>query len=86
MSLAGIAARAAVLKEQRKNQPCPQCGERLDPARKRYCPNCGELDQAEMERILQNKNIGSQGNKALGIWFLSLALVIGVVIVIIASF
>jgi len=82
MSFGGLAARAALLKEQIKKKPCKRCGLQYNHKELDKCPHCGELDEHALARLLERRENEFQANKSLGFWFLLGAVVLLIVVVI----
>jgi len=76
MNIAGLAARAALLREQMKKKPCKRCGMLYDPKKEEKCPHCADLDEKGLAALLEKKENEIQGNKRLGHWFLIAAVII----------
>ena len=76
MSIGGLVARAALLKEQMKKKPCQRCGLLYNPKKEEKCPHCGDLDERGLALLLEKKEREIQGNRQLGNWFIFSAIVI----------
>ncbi|MBI3186387.1 MAG: hypothetical protein HYZ31_00795 [Gammaproteobacteria bacterium] len=76
MNLGGLIARAALLKEQMKKQPCKRCGLHYDPIEMKQCPHCSHLDEPGLAKLLEQKENEIQSNKSLGFWFFIGAIVL----------
>ena len=76
MSIGGLIARAALLKEQMKKKPCKRCGLNYNQDKEAQCPHCGNLDIRGLKALLEKKEREYQGNKRLGQWFLFTAVLI----------
>ena len=73
MSLAG---RLALLQEQMKKTPCKRCKLLYNHKKKDKCPHCGDLDDTGLQVFLARREIGFRKRKSAGKWFLIIALVI----------
>lgn len=69
MSLFGLLARTALLKEQLHTKPCGRCGLLFDH-RQPHCPHCHNLDDHQLARLLERKAQEHEGNARLGRWLL----------------
>lgn len=76
MNLGGLAARAALLKDQMKKKPCNRCGLHYDPKEEKKCPHCGDLDEHGLAQLLERRESEFQSNKSLGFWLLLSAIVL----------
>ena len=85
MGIGGLAARAALLKEQLKKKPCKRCGLHFDPDEETACPHCGHLDEAGLQQLLSKKERERAGNSRLGNRMLLAAIVFFVLLLLIVG-
>jgi hypothetical protein len=85
MSIGGLVARAALLKEQMKKKPCKRCGLHYNHLAKNECPHCSHLDEAALVILFSKKEAGYQGRKSLGMLFFIAALITGFLLLILSN-
>lgn len=85
MSVGGLAARAALLKEQLKKKPCKRCGLHYDHDEDAECPHCGHLDEAGLQQLLAKKERERHGNSRLGNRMLLAAILVFVIMLLIVG-
>jgi hypothetical protein len=85
MSIGGLLARMALLKEQLKSKPCVRCHQLYDPTTLEKCPHCGELDDADLLQYIEQLESEHLGNRKLGMWFLTAMLVVGFIMLVLAG-
>ena len=85
MGIGGLAARAALLKEQLRQKPCPRCGLHYDPVKLAQCPHCGNLDERGLARLLEQREARFEANRALSIRFFVVALILLLVMIAVLS-
>ena len=74
MSLGGLLAQFALLKEKMKKKPCKRCGLLYDPKKESKCPHCGDLDDRGLERLFEKLENEHQGHRRLGGWLIVAAM------------
>lgn len=76
MGLVGLAARAALLKEQLKQTPCDRCGLHYDHVKLAACPHCGDLDEQGLTRLRGRRESEFRANRQLGAKFIIVTVII----------
>ncbi len=75
--IGGLGAKLAMMKAQRPLRECERCGLSFD-AELETCPHCAELDNSGLLELKRKIERQHQANKNLGVLFYSLALIIGI--------
>ena len=77
----GLGGRLALLQEQMKKAPCERCKLLYNHKKRNKCPHCGNLNEADLQIFLAKREAGFRKRKSVGKWFLIVALIIILVIV-----
>lgn len=86
MGLWGLAARAALLKEQLKQRPCVRCGLHYDHVKAATCPHCGDLDERGLARLQERRETGFRANRQLGTkFFIATMIIVFIMVVVLAN-
>lgn len=85
MRIGGLAARAALLKEQMKKKPCERCSLHYNHVSFDKCPHCHHLDELRLQQLFAKKEAAFQSRKSIGILFFILALIAGFLILVISN-
>jgi len=72
MSIGGIGAVLAHMKNQKPTQKCGRCG-LLYPKDLEICSHCGDLDENGLKKLLETIEDHHESNSKLGILFAAIA-------------
>ncbi len=81
MSIGGLGARAAMLKNQKPTKKCERCGLRYVEPSPDKCPHCGDLCEARLHQLLDKVQREAKASKSLGKYFLFAAILTAVLLV-----
>jgi hypothetical protein len=70
MRIGGLAARAALLKEQMKKKPCERCSLHYNHVSFDKCPHCHHLDELRLQQLFAKKKLRFKVENPLGYCFL----------------
>jgi len=84
MSIGGLVAKAALLKQQKPTKPCERCGLHYVAEENEQCPHCGSLSETELRDLLEKQMSERRGRNQLGIWFVIASIIIVFLMVVIS--
>ena len=85
MRIGGLAARAALLKEQLKKKPCERCSLHYNHVSFNKCPNCHHLDELRLQQLFAKKEAAFQSRKSIEMLFFILALIAGFLMLVVSN-
>ncbi len=84
MNIGGLAARAAMLKNQKPTIPCKRCGLNYVAEEHDKCPHCGLLSEFELSCLLERLEQERLSRSQLGFWFGITALIVAFLMIVVS--